>query len=136
MKKVLNILTIISLLLFFSSLTFMIIQTNNKEVYQCKVLETYHDQAAYRVQARYIAVVKLIELSKNTSINLSPESYYSATKYKESGKIVGYYFSKREILKLMNETLYGDILLIISLLLIGIFTFLQIIINWDEIFGI
>lgn len=127
MKKILNTLTLISLLLLLSSLIFRIIQANKKEVYKCKVLETYHDQASYRVSAKYIAIVQLIKLNKNTSIYLSPESYYSATKYKENGKIIGYYFNKVEILNIMNKTNYSSILLGISMILFGIFIVLQFI---------
>lgn len=125
MKINLNTLTLISLLLLLSSLIFRIIQANKKEVYKCKVLETYYDQAGHVNDANCVVVVHIIKLNKTTSINLSPENFYFATKYKENGKIIGYYFNKLEILRLMNKTDYSAILISISMILFGLFIVLQ-----------
>lgn len=82
--------------------------SSSERPYDCKVVETYFEDAGYRVSANYIAVVYIIELKKTTYIELTPENYYNATKYKETGETVGYYFSKREINDISGGRDYTD----------------------------
>lgn len=82
--------------------------SGSERPYDCKVVETYFENAGYKVSANYIAVVYIIELKKTTSIELTPENYYNATKYKETGETVGYYFCKREINEISGGRDYND----------------------------
>ena len=87
----------------FGLTLYAVYNSSSEKLYNCKVLETYHDAAGYKVSAKYTAVVNIIEINKNTSINLRPETFYSAGKYKKSGETVGFYFSKQEISKIKDE---------------------------------
>ena len=103
MKKALETLIVLSILLIVGTFIYGITTSKNDVVYDCKVLETYHDAAGYKVSAKYTAVVHVIELDRNTSLNLSPENFYNAEQYKKSGKIVGYYFNNDEISRIKGE---------------------------------
>lgn len=81
---------------------------NKQKPYECKVVETYFENAGYKVSARYRAVVYVIDLKKTTSIGLTPENYYNATRYKQTGEITGYYFSLKEIDQLREGRDYHD----------------------------
>ena len=87
---------------------YSIYASSSERPYDCRVLETYFENAGYKVSARYTAVVYVIELKKTTSIELTPENYYNATRYKETGETVGYYFCKREINSISRGRDYID----------------------------
>lgn len=97
MKTPLKILIVLSVIFIIGSFVSVMIRSNNETAYDCKVLATYHDAAGYKVSAKYTAVVRIIELKTNTSINLSPDGFYNAEQYAKSGKTIGYYFSDTEI---------------------------------------
>lgn len=101
---------------------------NNKEKpYDCKILETYFEDSGYKVSAKYKAVVYLIDLKKTTSIELTPEGYYNATNYKQTGEIIGYYFSAREIDKIQKGRDYHEWPFMIFTGSLVVFAFLSLI---------
>lgn len=104
----LKYITIILLLAVISNIVYISKFKNREKPYNCKIVETYFEDAGYKVSARYRAIVYVIDLKKTTSIELTPENYYNATRYKQTGEITGYYFSLKEIDQLREGRDYHD----------------------------
>ena len=117
-KIFVKILILISLIIFSLSVILYYKQHTSEELYQCKVLETFRGlYGVSNAKERFIADVYIIKLNKAASIHLDLNGYYLATKSKETNKTVEYYFNKKEILEITNQTNYPFILLISSILL-------------------
>ena len=99
-KKLFGGIIIVTLLSAGGIFINMIHQSNIEKPYNCKVLETYFEGAGYKISARYTAVVKVIDINKITSIELTPENFYNAEQFKRTGETVGYYFSNIQMKEL------------------------------------
>lgn len=115
LRKTLKVLILLSVVAFFFALGRAFYNSNHEQPLDCKILETYQESAGYKVSAKYVAVVRVIDLNLNTHLNLNPEGFYAAQKYKQSGQTVSYLFSNLEIHRMTHK--HGCDTVMISLLI-------------------
>ncbi len=107
MKTKLIPITIFTLMSIASAISLCNLFQYNKDKYtlECQVLDLYLTKAGYKVEPRFIAIVKVNPFNTITELNLSPSNYYKSKQALQNKNLIKFKFSERELDKFKNQNL-------------------------------